>query len=168
MNASILTSVIVACALSAPIALAQEQSTPAKPAMQMDMGKPAQGKPASAGMTMDMDMQKHMAAMQAMMDRIHKTTDPKERQKLMQEHMQAMQETMTAMRGMGGPMMKGDAPSEGMMGGMQGGMKHGDTTDDSMEKRQEMMEDRMDMMQMMMDQMMQSDQVMQSQSMPHM
>ena len=30
------------------------------------------------------------------------------------------------------------------------------------------MEDRMDMMQMMMDQMMQSDQVMQSQSMPHM
>jgi len=39
------------------------------------------------------------------MEKLRATTDPKERQKLMQEHMQTMQENMKAMRGMGGPMM---------------------------------------------------------------
>ena len=82
------------------------------------------------------------------MDKIRKTTDPKERQKLMQEHMQAMQANMEMMRGMGGPMM---------MGGQKGGAMGGDP-----KQRQEMMEKRMDMMQMMMEQMMQRDQMMQS------
>ena len=131
MKIAILIPAIVA-ALSMPIASAQDKSAPAKPAMGMDMDK-HMGK-----------MQGNMKAMQAQMDKIHKTTDPKERQKLMQAHMTAMQENMKAMRGMGGPMMKG--------GGEHGGMKDGD-----MMKRHEMMANRMDMMQMMMEQMMQHD-----------
>ena len=134
MKASILVSAIVPFALSAPIVAAQEGPTPAKPPMDMDMSQ----------------AQEKMKAMQAQMDKIHKTTDAKERQKLMQEHMQAMQESMKAMRGMGGPMM---------MGGKKGAMTDGD-----MMKRGDMTEKRMDMMQMMMEQMMQHDQM--TESMP--
>ncbi len=149
MKTSLLVAAIVACALSAPIASAQEKTAPAKPAASMDMDKHMS------------QMQEKMKAMQAQMDRIHKTTDPKERQKLMQAHMQAMQENMKAMRGMGGSMMKGGGEHGGMMmGGKKGGMKDGD-----MMKRHEMTEKRMDMMQMMMEQMMQRDQAMES--MPH-
>ena len=137
MKTSILISAIVACALSAPIVSAQEKSTPAKPAMSMDMDKHMS------------QMQEKMRAMQAQMDTIRTVTDPAVRQRLMQEHMQAMQANMEIMRGMGGPMMKG--------GGEQGGMKDGD-----MMKHHEMMEKRMDMMQMMMEQMMQHDQAMES------
>ena len=157
MKTSILVAATVACALSAPIVSAQEKPAPAEPAMNMDMGKPA----------MNMGMDKHMSqmpekmkAMQAQMDKIRNTTDPEERQKLMQEHMQTMQENMKAMRGMGGPMMM-DAPKDrGMMGGKKGRMK-----DRDMMKRHAMMEKRIDMMQMMMEQMMQRDQAMES--MPH-
>ena len=141
MKTSILISAIVASALSAPIASAQEKSPPTKPAMSMDMDKHMSR------------MQGNMKAMQAQMDAIHKTTDPKERQKLMQAHMTAMQENMKAMRGMGGPMMKGGGEHGGMMmGGKKGGMK-----DAEMMKHHEMMANRMDMMQMMMEQMMQHD-----------
>ena len=114
-------------------------------------------------MSMDMDkhmsqMQEKMKAMQGQMDRIRATTDPKERQKLMQEHMQGMQENMKSMRGMGGPMMKSGGDHAGMkMDGKKDGMKGGD-----MMKHHAMMEQRMDMMQMMMEQMMQRDQMMQS------
>ena len=146
MKNAIMISAIAACALAAPIASAQDKAASAKPAMNMDMDKHMSR------------MQEKMKAMQAQMDRIHKTTDPKERQKLMQEHMQAMQENMKAMKGMGGPMMKGGGEHAGMMmDGKKGGMKDGD-----MMKRHAMMEKRMDMMQMMMEQMMQRDQMMQS------
>ena len=98
-----------------------------------------------------------MKAMQAQMDNIRKTSDPKERQKLMQAHMQAMQENMKMMHGMVGPMMMGGNQQGGMMmGAKKDGMMDGD-----MMKRHEMMEKRVDMMQMMMDQMMQRDQMMQ-------
>ena len=136
MKTSILISAIVACALSAPIVSAQEKPAPTKPAMSMDMDK-------HMG-----QMQEKMKAMQAQMDTIRNTTDPKERQILMQAHMQAMQENMKMMRGMGGPMMGGQKG-----GGMMGG---------DPKQRQEMMEKRMDMMQMMMEQMMQHDQMMES------
>ena len=118
MKTSILISAIVACALSAPIASAQDKNAPAKPEMSMDMDKHMS------------QMQEQMKTMQAKMDTIRNTTDPKERKRLMQEHMQAMQENMKAMHGMGGPMMKG--------GGEHGGMKDGD-----MMKRHEMMGQRM-------------------------
>jgi len=52
--------------------------------------------------------------MQEQMDRLRKTQDPQERQKLLQDHYQSMQNAMGAMHGMWGP---------GMMGGQ--GMMHG-------------------------------------------
>ena len=65
--------------------------------------KPASGMP-PMGMSMDkqgpMPMQANMEKMQQQMDKIGATTDPKERQRLMREHMQTMQENMKAMRGM--------------------------------------------------------------------
>ena len=137
MKTSILISAIVACALSAPIVSAQEKPAPAKPAMSMDMDKHMS------------QMQEKMKAMQVQMDKIGKTTDPEERQKLMLEHTQAMQENMKMMRGMGGPMMMGGQKGGAMMGG-------------DPKQRQDMMEKRMDMMQMMMEQMMQHDQMMES------
>jgi hypothetical protein len=78
-----------------------------------------------------MGMEKRMAQMQEQMERIRKTADPKERQKLMQEHMQSMQEGMKMMRGMGGSMMMG------MMGGQKGGMGPGTMGDPK--QQQEMM-----------------------------
>ena len=97
-------------------------------------GKPQAAKPGATGG--GMPMMANMKAMQAQMARIRSTTDPKEREKLMQEHMKSMQDNMAKMRGMGG----------GMMGGMAS--KGGDET-----KHHAMMEQRMDMMQMMMEQM---------------
>ncbi len=149
MKTTILISAIAACALSTPIAFAQEKKTaPAKPAMSMD------GKQMSP-------MDENMKKMQQQMEKIGTTTDPKERQKLMQVHMQTMQENMKSMRAMSGPMTMDDKKGGGMMGGKKGGMKDGDMKD-----RQEMTEKRMDMMQMMMEQMMKRDQAMQP--MPHM
>jgi len=106
-------------------------------------GKPQAAKPAAMGG--GMPMMANMKAMQAQMAKIRTTTDPKERQKLMQEHMQSMQDNMAKMRGMGG----------GMMGGMAG--KSGDET-----KHHAMMEQRMDMMQMMMEQMLEHQKAMQA------
>lgn len=62
----------------------------------------------------------HMQSMHAQMNQIAKTTDPKERERLMEEHWRAMYQDMQTMRGMGwmweGPMM-----GPGMMhGGMPG------------------------------------------------
>ena len=102
MKTSILISAIVACALSAPIASAQDKHAHDKPATSMDIDKHMS------------QMQEKMKAMQSQMDTIRNTTDPKERQRLMQEHMQAMQENMKAMHGMGGPMMKGAGEHGGM------------------------------------------------------
>ena len=61
----------MACALSAPIASAQEKPVSAKPTMSMDMDK---------HMT---QMQENMKTMQQQMEKLQTTTDPKERQKLM-------------------------------------------------------------------------------------
>jgi outer membrane murein-binding lipoprotein Lpp len=146
MKTLILISAIAAvgllggCATSATVVSAQEQTAPAKPAMSMDMEKHMS------------QMQEKMKAMQAKMDTIHNTPDPKERQKLMQQHMQAMQENMKTMHGMGGSMMSGGGQPGGMM---MGGMKDGDMT-----KHHAMMGKHMDMMQKMMEQMMQHGQAM--------
>ncbi|WP_407511113.1 hypothetical protein [Ralstonia sp. GP101] len=92
-----------------------------------------------------------MKKMQAQMDKIHQTKDPKERQRLMAEHMQAMQDTMQTMHGMGGPMMMDMMGGQGMGAGGAAPMMGGSGM--PMEQRMNMMENRMDMMQMMMDQM---------------
>ncbi len=96
-------------------------------------------------------MQERYKKMQEQMEKIRQTKDPKERQKLLQEHWQTMHEGMGMMGGMGmGPGSRG--------GGM--GMGYGPrgcpagATPEATACRQNMMERRMDMMQMMMDQMM--------------
>ena len=100
-------------------------------------------------MQMDPKLQQQMMdrvkEMQAQMDKIRQTNDPKEREKLLAEHMKSMQDGMQMMRGTGGGMM-------GMMGGGQRG---------SGGQSAQMMERRMDMMQMMMEQVMQHQQMMQ-------
>jgi hypothetical protein len=96
-----------------------------------------------------------MKKMMAQMDKIRATKDPKERQRLMQEHMDAMHEGVAALRPTGGGMMqmmgcqmmkeKDGAKSCPMMG--EGRAKP------AAADRMDMMEKRMDMMQMMMEQM---------------
>ena len=114
MKTSILISAIVACALSAPIAFAQEKPAPANPAMNMDNDKQMAPMP------------ENIKKMQEQMDKIGTTTDPKERQKLMQEHMKTMQENMKEMRGMSGSMPKSRGEKGGMaMGDKKGGMATG-------------------------------------------
>lgn len=156
MKASLL-AIGIAAAFSVAVASAQGNATPA---MNMDMGRPAQGAAAPGAPAMQMDgdkqgaqTQANMAKMQQQMDRISTTKDPKERQKLLQEHMVTMQENMKAMRAMGNSMHKGG--SAPMTMGNRGSMPN-----DDMQKRQEMGEKRMDMMQEMMNQMMQRDKAM--------
>ena len=149
MNTSILTAAIVALALTAPIASAEDQAAPAPPALGMD-----------AQMS---QMHANMVEMQAQMEKIHATTSPKERQKLMQAHMQTMQESMAMMASMSKPMTMDGGQSGGMaMGGDKGkpgdkGMMGGD-----MMKHHRMMEERMGKMSTMMLQMLDHLQVMES------
>lgn len=100
--------------------------------------------------------QRRMNTMHKQMDRIHQTQNPKERQRLLEEHWKTMDEQMAGMRDM-----------EGMMGGMMGGMhgQRGDRGHGSMhmmdpDQRDTYMQDRMDMQQMMMEQMMQHNHMM--------
>ncbi len=131
--------------MAVALTMAAFAGLPLTAASQAMSGKPAAR--AGAGMQMDATMQKQMVErmklMQAQMDKLRQTTDPKEREKLLAEHMKSMHEGMQMMRGAGGGMM-------GMMGGGQAAGGQG----------MQMMEGRMDMMQMMMEQMMQHQQMM--------
>jgi hypothetical protein len=108
-------------------------------------------------------MQVNMTKMQSQMEKVHATTDPKERQKLMHAHMQAMQANMAMMGAMGKPMKMDDGQAKGAAASgdksVPGnkGMMSGD-----MMQHHQMMEERMGMMQMMMDQMLQHQQVMET------
>mgnify|MGYP001096200455 FL=1 len=151
MKTLILVAVVVACSLVVPMASAQDTAAPAKTAMSMPM---------DAHMS---QMHTNMTLMQTQMDKIHATTNPKERKTLMQAHMQTMQESMAMMRSMSKPMPMDGSQGGGMaMGGDKGqpgdkGMMGGD-----MMKRHQMMEERMGMMQTMMEQMLQHQQAMES------
>lgn len=103
------------------------------------------------------EWREHMNTMLEQMDRIHRTTNPEERQRLLEEHWKTMDEQMAGMREM-----------EGMMGGMHGGRGdrgHGSTHMMDPEQRDSYMQDRMDMQQMMMEQMMQHNHMMMRESM---
>lgn len=114
---------------------------------------PAEAQPEAAADRQIAQARDTMRKLQEQMGKIRQTSDPKERQKLMKEHMQTMQEGMRELRGMGGmkkPEGKAGAPREGM----QGGMMMGD-----MMKKHEMMDMRMEMMETMMEQMMQREEM---------
>lgn len=102
MKTSILIAVTAAAALSVPGAYADDAHHPDK------KGVPAKDAkaPMAKGMPMGM-MQDKMLKMHEQMHKIMQAKDPKERDKLMQEHMQMMQEHMKMMGG-------------GMDGGMMG------------------------------------------------
>ena len=100
------------------------------------------GAPAAAAPAADQAIQKMQAntkRMQGQLEQIAKSKDPKQRQKLMQEHMQTMQENMMAGKSMMGGKMDCPMMKDGMMG--QGGMGP-----EAMMERMQKMEKRMDMM----------------------
>lgn len=140
---------VAALVFSSPAVLAVDEHHPDDAKKAVAPGKPAVKPPVAPPAGDQAGMQQRMQKMQAQMDRIQKTTDPKERQKLLDEHYRTMMENMQAMRGMGGPMMMG------MHGDAKGmSMKGGDPA-----ARSAQMEQRMDMMQMMMEHMMQREQM---------
>ncbi|HZR02587.1 MAG TPA: hypothetical protein VFA81_05365 [Burkholderiales bacterium] len=90
------------------------------------------------------EMEKHLKGMQALMDQMHATSDPKERRKLMDQHAREMGEMMKGMR---------SSSDEMKMGMMSGGPKAGATMPEGEKMRQHLLEKRIDMMNMMMEQM---------------
>ena len=160
MRTRLMIAAMMVAALSAPLAFAQAPDQAVKAAT------PAAG---------DADMDKYYAAMQErykkmqdQMARLSKTKDPKERQRILDEHWITMHEGMDTMMGRGGMgrgMMMGGmgygmGPGGGGMGmwhggGMGPGAGMGPMSPEMMEYRQRRMEQRLDMMQMMMDQMVQ-------------
>jgi len=147
MKTPILVATIAACALaSIPAASAQDNATPGQPATSVDMGQQMSS------------MQANMNDMQAQMEKIRATTDPKERRDLMEAHMQAMHECVATMRAQDKAIM---TMGRDQAGGMTMGGDKARAGGDMMKHRQ-LMESRMDMMAMMMDQMLQHMQMMQS------
>jgi Spy/CpxP family protein refolding chaperone len=74
-------------------------------------------------------LQEYLKKMQAQMQSIHETKPPKQRQKLLQEHMQSMRAAMKMMRAINGSMMRDEASRMGGMGMMMDGMMGGGMMD---------------------------------------
>jgi hypothetical protein len=100
--------------------------------------------------------------MQEQMAKIQQTQDPKQRQKLLQEHWNTMQSGMGMMNNMWGPGMMGCCGGGGMMGGgmgmmgghMMGWQDYSNLSPEQKTQRQYMMDRYTGMQQMMMDHMM--------------
>ncbi len=133
MKTSILVPAIIASVLLAPVASANEETVSAEPATNMSLEEQIS------------QLQGNMKQMEQQLEKFRTTTDPKERRKLLQEHIQTMQESMNTMHGMGGPPMGCDQRVEMAKG------RHKDEVPDDMMKHHEMMEKRMDMLQMLID-----------------
>lgn len=152
---------LTALALSAPHAIADDAHHPDQPKTQPATAAPVA--PASADKSVQ-TMKENTRKMQAQLDKISRTKNSQERQKLLHEHMQTMRENMMMGKSMMGDMTGCSMMKEGMMGegmgmgmrgggmGMMGEGKAGAPPDAAM-NRMNMMEKRMDMMQMMMEQM---------------
>lgn len=94
------------------------------------MGGGSTSWPVPQGLSSDQysqQMRDHMQRMQDQMAKIAQTTDPQERQRLMQEHWQGMYQGMQTMRGMGWMFGNGSMMGHGKMGCcmMHGGMMQG-------------------------------------------
>jgi Spy/CpxP family protein refolding chaperone len=90
---------IAACVLGSGIALAEDAHHP-DAANKPPAAAPA--KPAEKGMQgMDMGrMQQHMKLMRAQMAQIRAATDPKEKERLIEEHFKTMEDSMAHMQHM--------------------------------------------------------------------
>jgi hypothetical protein len=148
-------SIFLASILAVPIAQAADEDDHSAhhPDADQQQAAPARDDKA-AGMTME-KMRDNMKKMQEQMEKIHATTDPAERRKLMQEHMQSMQEGMKMMGRMGGGMKGGDMMAKAKKDQAETMMDAGDGMGMCMMmmKKHKSVESRMDMMQMMMEQM---------------
>lgn len=105
-------------------------------------------------------MQEQMRLMQSQMEKINKTQDPKERERLLEEHWNAMQSAMGTMHEawggmMGGPMMGGQMGGGHGVGGPMMWKDYRELSPEQLRERQYMLDRWMPMHQMMMDQMMQ-------------
>ena len=94
------------------------------------MGQGRTSWPVPQGLSPDQysqQMRDHMQRMQEQMNKIAQTTDPQERQRLMEEHWQGMYQDMQTMRGMGWMWGGGGMMGQGMMGQgmMRGNMMPG-------------------------------------------
>lgn len=131
---------LAALVLSLPAAFAEDVHHPEKAGKSASAGA-ASGAEADISMG---PMRERMEKMRSQMQAIRQAKNPKEREKLLQEHMQSMREGMKMMRGMrGGEMRGGAAGGGGMMGG---GMMGGPMDNDGMQRRMEMMEEMMEQM----------------------
>ena len=149
MRTTLLATALIATTALLEPALAQQPAAPASPV------------PQTAPTPADVDaqvakMQELMTQMNDQMSKLRQTTDPAERQKLMQEHWTTMQSAMTLMQGAwaggkGGP----------MMGPMMGWNDFSKMTPEQRAQHQYMMERWMPMQQMMMGHMMQHQGMMQ-------
>ncbi|MEW5664945.1 hypothetical protein AB1288_01245 [Pseudomonas putida] len=156
MTASKLVALALAGVLFPALTLAQQASSAAEPTQQSMNIEQFDQEMAKA--------QENLKKMQDQMSLIHKTTDPVQRQKLMQDHQAMMQQGMLTMKGMMGccgGMMGGRMMGSGhMMGWGQMGSHYAGMTPEQMKQHQYMMDRYMGMQQMMMDQMMQHQQQM--------
>jgi len=96
-------------------------------------------------------MEGRMRDMQALMDRIHNTKDPQERQRLMHEHMQAMEQGMTMLE----RMMRGRDDDQAQT--RECAQADTECRIQRMQGQQQMMNQHMSMMRRMMGQLMQHD-----------
>lgn len=148
MNASRLAALALTAVLFPTLTFAQQATDAAKappPSMSVEQ--------------FDMQMataQENLKKMQEQMAQIQNTSDPAQRQKLMQDHQAMMQQGMQMMNGMmGGDMMGGHMKGHGpMMGWKQMGNHYSQMTPEQMKQHQYMMDRYMGMQQMMMEQMM--------------
>jgi len=161
MKRSILTAAVAAMVLAIQPTVAQTS----KPGDQAAQAQPPTLNPAEFDKQLG-QVQEHMKLMQAQMDRIAKTQDPQERQRLLQEHWTSMQGAMSTMHGMwghggagccsGGAGMMGPGMMMGgpMMGWGQMRGYYSSLTPEQLKQRQYMMDQYLPMQQMMMDHMM--------------
>lgn len=141
-------TILLAAALAAMLP-ACAQTQPNAPPTQTQAQAPAEFDARAA------QVQENIDRMQAQMDRIRKTGDPAERERLLQEHWLSMQSNMRLLHGMsppgatGGPGMRG-----GMMGWRHMGGYYAELTPEQLRQRQYMTDQRLRMQEMMMNQMM--------------
>ena len=163
MNKITILAVLTGLSMAATPLYADDAHHPEKAQKTTDAkaAAPVAAKPADAEPVADQQIkraQETMRKLQDQMGKIRQASDPKERQKLMQEHMQTMQEGMKQLRGMGG--MKAQAPAQAKTMGMARDGKQGDMMmGGDMMKAHDMMEMRMEMMETMMEQVMQREEM---------
>jgi hypothetical protein len=152
MKTILFTCAVIATAVLTQPALAQQSAAPSSPTPQTA--------PAPAEVDAQVaKMQELMTQMNDQMSKLRQTTDPVERQKLMQEHWTTMQSAMTLMQGAWGGGKGGPA-----MGPMMGWGDFSKMTPEQRAQHQYMMERWMPMQQMMMGHMMQHQGMMQPQA----